>query len=196
MTETAAESIRRHLEETGALLRGHFLLSSGLHSDTYMQCARLLQWPERAAEAGRLLGDRLAAQKADLVVSPALGGLIIGHEVGRALRTRAVFTERVDNQMSLRRGFEIAAGEKVVLVEDVVTTGKSTREVVAVIERLGASVVAFASIVNRSGKPNPFDRPYEFLLPVDAPAWNAAECPLCAQGSAPIKPGSRAMATA
>jgi orotate phosphoribosyltransferase len=188
-------SIETMLEESEALLKGHFLLSSGLHSNRYMQCAKLLQWPDRAERAARGIAERIRTAGAEVVVSPALGGVIIGQEVGRALGVRAIFTERVEGTMALRRGFEIRKGEKVLVVEDVVTTGKSTREVVALVEEQGGVVVGYASVVNRSGKENPFDRPYAALLSVDVPTWSAADCPLCREGSTPVKPGSRPKAS-
>lgn len=188
---TANLDVRRLLEESEALLTGHFQLSSGLHSPNYMQCARLLQWPARAEACGAALGERMRGASPDVVVAPALGGVVIGQETARALAVRALFTERQDGTMTLRRGFSLSKGERVVIVEDVVTTGKSTREVQEVVESLGAEVVAFAAIVNRSGKRNPFDRPFHALLEMDIPTWDPAECPLCREGSVAIKPGSR-----
>ena len=137
-------------EATGALLTGHFQLSSGLHSDRYLQCARLLMWPARAESAGRELAQKLSDLAPDLVVSPALGGLLIGHETARALGKRFLFVERVDGSFALRRGFAIEPGERVVLVEDVFTTGRSTRETAAAVEAAGGKVVGAGSIVSRS----------------------------------------------
>ena len=187
--------VRRHFEETGALLSGHFRLSSGLHSDRYLQCARVLMWPRRADALGQALGALLRPLGAETVISPALGGVIIGQEVGRALSVRALFTERVEGAFTLRRGFSLEPGEKVAVIEDVLTTGKSTREVIAVVQAAGAVVVACASIVDRraaSEKGDVVDGiPYRALLALDVPAWDPAACPLCARGAPLTAPGSR-----
>ncbi len=178
----------------GSHQQGHFLLSSGLHSGDYLQCALYLAEPRRAARAGELLAAEVtkAVPEIDLVVSPAMGGLIIGHETARALGLPFLFTERADGEMVLRRGFAVAPGQRVVIVEDVVTTGKSTREVIAILETAGAEVVGLASMVNRSGIANPFDpKPYRALLEVSFPTWSADACPLCADGVLIAKPGSR-----
>ncbi|MBW3671506.1 MAG: orotate phosphoribosyltransferase [Acidobacteria bacterium] len=184
-------SIDHLLEETGAVLSGHFRLSSGLHSSQYVQCARLLSHPLNAERLGSLLAQRLDPYSPDLVVAPALGGLIIGFTVARALKVPMVFTERKDGAMVLRRGFEIAEGSRTVVVEDVVTTGKSTRETDAVIREQGGMVISHASIMNRSGRDNPFDEPYEFLHRLDLETWAEQECPLCSSGIAIDSPGSR-----
>jgi orotate phosphoribosyltransferase len=178
-------------ESTGALLTGHFRLSSGLHSDRYLQCARLLMWPARAEAAGRELAEELSAFAPDLVVSPALGGLLIGHETARALSKRFLFVERVDGSFALRRGFAIAPGERVVLVEDVFTTGKSTRETAAAVEAAGGTVVGAGSIVDRGLPAGALPVPWKSLLALDAPAWAADACPLCAKGLPLDTPGSR-----
>ncbi len=178
----------------GSHQRGHFLLSSGLHSGDYLQCALYLAEPSRAARAGSLIGAAVAEAVAeiDLVVSPAMGGLIIGHETARALGLPFLFTERADGEMVLRRGFAVAPGQRIIIVEDVVTTGKSTREVIKILEADGAEVVGLASMVNRSGNPNPFEpKPYRALLEASFPTWTADECPLCAEGVPIAKPGSR-----
>ena len=150
MTPDSVLDLFRH---RGALLEGHFVLSSGLHSTGYLQCALILQHPDDAEALGRALAAKVkaAGHKVDVVLSPAMGGLIIGHEVGRGLGVRAIFAERVDGTLTLRRGFRIDPGERVLIVEDVVTTGKSTLETVAVAEHAGATVVAAASIINRGG---------------------------------------------
>lgn len=184
------EEFRGLLEQTGALLNGHFLLSSGLHSDRYFQCARLLQHPEHAERACRELAARVQ-EPVDVVVGPALGGVIVAHELARALRVRALFTERVEGRMELRRGFEIQAGERVLLVEDVVTTGLSAREASAVVERTGGRVAAYAALVDRSAGAARLDRPFHALLAVEVRTYEAAKCPLCAAGDKPVKPGSR-----
>lgn len=181
--------LRALLAETGALLSGHFRLSSGLHSPNYVQCARLLEHPRHAKEIGEALAAKL--QKPDKIVSPALGGVIIGYTVAAALDVPFVFTERKEGAMTLRRGFRIEEGERVVIVEDVVTTGKSTRETADVIAQHGGVVTAFASILNRSGKANPFDKPYESLLALDLETFKEADCPLCASDVTIDAPGSR-----
>lgn len=178
----------------GSHQRGHFLLSSGLHSGDYLQCALYLAEPRRAARAGALLAAEItqAVPEIDLVVSPAMGGIIIGHETARALGLPFLFTERADSEMVLRRGFAVAPGQRIVIVEDVVTTGKSTHEVIMVLEAAGAEVVGLASMVNRSGIANPFDpKPYRALLEVSFPIWTADTCPLCRDGVPTAKPGSR-----
>lgn len=179
------------LERTGALLSGHFRLSSGLHSNQYVQCARLLMEPRDASRLGALISGKVRSCDADLVVAPALGGLIIGFTVAQALEVPLVFTERKDGAMVLRRGFEIEAGSRVLVVEDVVTTGKSTRETDEVIRAHGGIVVCHASIMNRSGTDNPFEEPYEFLHRLDLETWAETDCPLCAKGISIESPGSR-----
>jgi orotate phosphoribosyltransferase len=181
--------VRALLEETGALLTGHFRLSSGLHSPNYVQCARLLEHPRHAKAIGADLASRI--ESADKIVSPALGGVIIGYTVADARQVPFIFTERKEGAMTLRRGFRLNDGEKVVIVEDVVTTGKSTRETADVIEQHGAKVVGFASILNRSGKDNPFDAPYASLLALNLDTFEESACPLCAKGIALDAPGSR-----
>jgi orotate phosphoribosyltransferase len=179
------------LSETGALLSGHFRLSSGLHSPGYVQCALLLEHPRNARAIGEALAAKVSTMKPAKIVAPALGGVIIGYAVAEALGLPSIFTERKDGAMTLRRGFRITPDEAVVIVEDVVTTGKSTREAAAVVERLGGRVVGFASILNRSGTPNPFDAPYEALMELNLETYDEAGCPLCARGVALDAPGSR-----
>ncbi len=176
--------------ENGALLKGHFLLSSGLHSDRYLQCALVLAQPGAAEKLGKELASKVGA-KPDLVLSPAMGGLMIGHEVARALGVRHYFTERAEGTMVLRRGFSLKPGEKVIVVEDVVTTGKSTKEVFEVIKAAGATVAAAASIVDRSEGKSNLGVPYAALWAVSVPAWKPEECPLCKTGVPAVKPGSR-----
>ncbi|MCA1580752.1 MAG: orotate phosphoribosyltransferase [Acidobacteria bacterium] len=178
-------------ESTGALLTGHFRLSSGRHSERYLQCARLLQWPQRAGAAGRALARALADFSPSAVVSPAMGGVIIGHEVARALSVPFAFAERQDGAFTLRRGFRVEPGASIAIVEDVFTTGRSTREVMEMIETLGAGVVAVGSIVNRGLPPDAFRVPSRSLLTVQVPSWTAEECPLCARGVSIDTPGSR-----
>ncbi|MGZ5433298.1 MAG: orotate phosphoribosyltransferase [Thermoanaerobaculia bacterium] len=183
--------LRALLQDTGALLTGHFRLSSGLHSPNYVQCARLLEHPRNAKAIGIALGDRVRALGAQKIVAPALGGVIIGYTVAESLDLPFVFTERKDGAMTLRRGFSVGEGERVVIVEDVVTTGKSTRETADVIARSGGVIAGFASILNRSGKPNPFDAPFESLLALSLETFEEGACDLCARGAALDAPGSR-----
>lgn len=185
----------KDFEETGALLTGHFRLSSGLHSDRYLQCARLLMWPERAEEAGRELAEKLREFAPRAVVSPAIGGLIIGHETARALKVRAMFVERKDGPFTLRRGFSLERAEPVVVVEDVFTTGKSTREAAAAVEAAGGRVVAVGSIVDRGVPAGSFSTPARSLLSLSVPSWPADDCPLCKKGVPLDTPGSRFSAT-
>jgi orotate phosphoribosyltransferase len=190
-----AESILELFRSTGALLNGHFRLTSGLHSPAYLQCALVLQYPRHAAELGGLLADelrRMAPEPVGLVASPAIGGLIAGHEVARALGARFIFTERdADGKMTLRRGFAVNPGEAAFVVEDVVTTGGSTREVVEVLRAAGARVPAAGSIVDRSGGRADVGAPRVALVTMEVVAYDPAECPLCAQGLPVVKPGSR-----
>ncbi|MGA8806855.1 MAG: orotate phosphoribosyltransferase [Thermoanaerobaculia bacterium] len=179
------------LRETGALLSGHFRLSSGLHSPGYVQCALLLEHPRNAKAIGIALAENVRTMQPSKIVAPALGGVIIGYTVAEALDVPSIFTERKEGAMTLRRGFRIAEGEPVVIVEDVVTTGKSTRETAAVVEGLGGVVAGFASILNRSGMSNPFGPPYASLLALNLDTYDEAACPLCASGVAIDSPGSR-----
>ena len=176
---------------SGALRDGHFRLTSGLHSSGYLQCALVLQHPEHAEALGRAIADRTRSLRPTAVLSPALGGVVIGHEVGRALGVRALFAERQDGELTLRRGFVIAENDRVLVVEDVLTTGGSTRETMQVARASGGQVVGAASIVNRSGGRAAFDVPFASLLDIDLPTYEPNECPLCAQGLPVIKPGSR-----
>jgi len=179
--------------ESGALLEGHFLLSSGLHSGGYLQCALVLQHPAHAETLGRALGELLRSADANAVLSPALGGLIIGHEVGRALGVRAIFAERQDAQLTLRRGFTLGPTDRVVIIEDVVTTGGSTRETIDVANALGANVVGAASLIDRGGDPARVPVPLFSLVQMSVPSYEGESCPLCAKGLPVIKPGSRAV---
>jgi orotate phosphoribosyltransferase len=186
-----ALDVRTLLSETGALLQGHFRLSSGLHSPNYVQCALLLEHPRNAKAIGEALAEKVRALGAEKVVAPAMGGVIIGYTVAEALDLPFVFTERKEGQMTLRRGFRTGSGERVIIVEDVVTTGKSTREAARVVADRGAAVIGFASILNRSGKANPFDAPYQSLLALDLQTYDESSCPLCQAGVALDAPGSR-----
>jgi orotate phosphoribosyltransferase len=177
---------------SGALLEGHFRLSSGLHSGGYLQCALVLQHPRDAESLGRALGAKLDALGATAVLSPALGGLIIGHEVGRALGVRAIFAERQDGTLVLRRGFRLGAADRVVVIEDVVTTGLSTRETIAVAEAAGATVVGAGAIIDRSGGASNLGVPFSSLVALSLPTFQPDACPMCAAGQPVVKPGSRA----
>ncbi len=191
-----ASEVRRLLEETQALLTGHFLLSSGKHSDKYFQCARVLASPARASLLGAGIGSRWAEETIDLVVGPAIGGILIAHEVARYLGTPGYYTEREAGKMTLRRGFALEPGTRVLVVEDVVTTGGSAQEVIDLIVSHGLEVVGVSSIVWRSPEPNassPFgDLRFRPLLTLPTEAWDPPECPQCKQGKPVYKPGSRA----
>ena len=177
--------------QSGALLEGHFRLTSGLHSPGYLQCALVLQHPQHAEALGRAIADRVRELGATVVLSPALGGVVIGHEVGRALGVRAIFAERQEGRLALRRGFTLASTDRVLVVEDVMTTGGSTRETIDVARAAGGEVVGTASIVDRSGGSIHFDVPFASLLQIALPTYEPEGCPLCAQGLPVVKPGSR-----
>jgi len=176
----------------GALLEGHFRLTSGLHSPGYLQCALVLQHPAEAEACGAAIADRVRSLAPDIVLSPALGGIVIGQEVGRALGVRAIFAERQDGRLMLRRGFSLQPGEKVLVVEDVVTTGGSTQETIDVARSAGAKVVGAAAIIDRSGGKQRIDVPFHALATISLPTYETESCPLCAEGKPVMKPGSRA----
>jgi orotate phosphoribosyltransferase len=188
MTESDVLTVFRR---SGALLEGHFRLSSGLHSPGYLQCALVLQFPTDAEALGAALAERVRSLGATAVLSPALGGIVIGQEVARGLGVRALFAERQDGTLTLRRGFALSPDDKVLVVEDVVTTAGSTRETIAVAQRHGATVVGACSVVDRSNGKHGLELPYAALLPMDLPTYQESECPLCQQGVEIIKPGSR-----
>ena len=167
----------------GALLEGHFRLTSGLHSPGYLQCALVLQHPAEAEACGAAIADGVRALGADVVLSPALGGIVIGQEVARALGVRAMFAERQDGTLTLRRGFSLSPGEKVLVVEDVVTTGGSTQETIDVARAAGARVVGAAAIIDRSGGQQRIDVPFHALATVALPTYEEGTCPLCAEDS-------------
>ena len=180
-----------------ALLEGHFILSSGLRSPRYLQCARLLMDPARAERIAQALAERIPEETRrdiDIVVSPAMGGVIIGHEMGRALGRPAVFVERPQGTFELRRGFRLDQGARVLMVEDVVTTGLSSREAIRAIEEAGGQVIAAASIVDRSGGGIDLGVPYTSLIRIDVPTYEADALPPELQAIPAIKPGSRAAA--
>ena len=182
------------LKEKEALLEGHFLLSSGKHSNRYVQCAKLLMYPDSAAKVCEILKEKLNNQgiNVDVVVGPAMGGIVIAYELGRALGVRAMFTERENDEMTLRRGFFVNKGEKVLIVEDVVTTGKSSLETIKVIEKLGAEVVGIASIVDRTNGNAALDYPLVSSIALQVAVYDKEECPMCESGQLElVKPGSR-----
>lgn len=178
---------------TGAILEGHFLLTSGLHSPTYLQCARVLQYPWHAEKLCAQLASDFRDMNIELVAAPAVGGIIVAHEVARALKVPAIFVERQDGKLTLRRGFEVNPGARVLVVEDVVTTGGSTRETIDVINALGGNVVAAASLINRSGGAADIGVPMKALVTLTVNTYAPETCPLCQAGSAPVKPGSRGL---
>lgn len=187
-----SEQILDHFKSAGALLDGHFLLSSGLHSPNYLQCALALQYPADAEKFGKAIAEQFLGQQIETVASPAIGGLVIGYAVAHALNVRFLWTERVDGKMTLRRGFEIKPGERILVVEDVITTGGSTRECIAALEEHGANVVAAASIIDRSNGTADVGVPRISLASLDVPTYSEDACPMCQTGDKPYKPGSRA----
>ncbi len=190
-------SVMELFEETGAYLHGHFRLTSGLHSGEYLQCAKVLAHPSYAEKLGRSLGEKVKAlagdTAVDAVVAPAMGGIIIGHEVARTFGTLSLFTERdaASNQMTLRRGFEMKPDWNVVVIEDVITTGGSTKEVITLLQSLGAKVLAAGSIIDRSGGTADVGVARASLETLHPIAYKPEECPLCQQGLPVVKPGSR-----
>lgn len=183
--------ILEHFRSTGALLEGHFILSSGLHSPNYLQCALALQMPVDAERFGRAIAEKFADAGIETVTSPAIGGLVIGFAVASALNVRFIWTERQDTVMTLRRGFSLKPGEKILVVEDVITTGGSTRECITALENSGGKVVAAASIVDRSGGKADVGVPRESLVEMDVPSFDSETCPMCLAGDTAYKPGSR-----
>lgn len=186
------DQILQHFRDTNALLDGHFILSSGLHSPLYLQCALALQYPADASRFARLIAQNFDRSDIDTVASPAIGGLIIGYAVAAAMNVRFIWTERQNGEMTLRRGFGIRRNERVLVVEDVITTGGSTRECISVIEANGGSVVSAASIVDRSNGKADVGVYRMSLLSLDVPSYTAVDCPLCERGDVAVKPGSRA----
>ncbi|MCB1196381.1 orotate phosphoribosyltransferase [bacterium] len=185
------EKLLQDLRESDALLSGHFLLSSGLHSGQYIQCAKLLQYPERTARAANAIARHFVKKEIRCVVGPALGGIVIAYKVAEALGIRSIFGERQDQQMCLRRGFTVDKGEKVIVVEDVITTGKSVRELIDVLNSYGADVVGVASIIDRSKNAIDFGCEFFSLMALDIATYHENECPLCAEKIPVVKPGSR-----
>lgn len=180
------------LEETEALKEGHFKLTSGMHSAQYVQCAMLLRFPDKAEIIAKALAEKFKDEKIDLVVGPAIGGIIIAYEVARALNVPSIFAERDQGEMTLKRGFSIKPGERILVIEDVITTGGSTQEVADLVSKLGGDVVAAGSIVDRSSEKNlKISVPFKSLIKLEIPVYKEEDCPLCKEGSKPYKPGSR-----
>ncbi len=188
-----SEEVLDIYKKTGALLTGHFLLSSGLHSEQYLQSALVLQQPNIATKLCAALADFFRDQGIEVVIAPALGGVFVSHETARALGVRALFAERVNGELTLRRGFSIKPGERVLVVEDVITTGKSTRETIDVVKKAGGVAVAAGSLVDRSGGKADIGVPYRSLVTLEVPTYMPESCPLCKSGSRPVKPGSRGL---
>jgi orotate phosphoribosyltransferase len=185
------EDVLALFRKAGGLLEGHFRLTSGLHSERYLQSALVLQYPEFAELLGRELAGRTRHLQPTVVLSPALGGIVIGQEVARALGVRAQFAERQDGALTLRRGFNQGPSDRVLVVEDVITTGGSTMETARVAEALGAHVVGAAAIIDRSGGQSKLDLPLQALVRLEVPTYPPDDCPFCARGDAVVKPGSR-----
>jgi orotate phosphoribosyltransferase len=187
------EEVLNMFKQSEALLEGHFRLTSGLHSDRYLQCALVLQHPQQAALLGAALAANLQAlaEIPDFVIAPALGGILVAHEVAKALGIRGIFAERQDGSLKLRRGFQIRPGEKAYVVEDVVTTGGSTRETMDAVTQAGGIVSAVGSLIDRSGGKTELRVPRAALAVLNVPTFTPEECPLCKTGSQAIKPGSR-----
>lgn len=185
------EEVIERFRATGALLEGHFVLTSGLHSANYLQCALVLQHPAEAEKFGRAIAERFKQDDIELVASPAIGGIVIGHEVARHLGARFIWTERESGEMTLRRGFSVSPGERTIVVEDVVTTGGSTRDTVNALQAAGASVVAAASIIDRSGGGADVGVSRIALATLSVPSVDPSNCELCKRGETAVKPGSR-----
>jgi orotate phosphoribosyltransferase len=190
MNETS-ETLLSIFQQTGALLEGHFLLTSGLHSPRYLQCALVLQHPSHAEWIGREIARHFQQEQIAAVIAPAIGGIIVAHETARALGVKALFTERDNGVMTLRRGFKLEDGERILVVEDVVTTGGSTRETIEAVERVGGKVIGAGSLVDRSGGNVDLGVPRVALLTLEVPTYQPDNCPMCEQGTAAVKPGSR-----
>jgi orotate phosphoribosyltransferase len=186
-----AEEVIGRFRRTGALLEGHFILTSGLHSQSYLQCALVLQHPREAEAFAQAIAKQFAGQRIETVAAPAIGGIVIGYEVARALGARSLWTEREGGTMTLRRGFSVRSGESVLVVEDVITTGGSTRETIAALRTAGAHVIGAASIIDRSGGRVDVGVPRIALATLNVPALAPSACPACGRGEPAMKPGSR-----
>lgn len=185
------DSMLSIFRDTGALLEGHFQLTSGLHSSQYFQCAKVLQHPRHLQALARDLARQFEGDAIDVVISPAIGGIVVGTEVGRVLDVRTIFAERKEGKMELRRGFDLRPAERVLVVEDVVTTGGSVSEVIAVVQDLGAIPAGVGCIVDRSNGTVTFEPKQVALLQLEVVTWQPSECPLCREGKPAVKPGSR-----
>ncbi|MBM7581990.1 orotate phosphoribosyltransferase [Caldicoprobacter guelmensis] len=185
------ERILQIFKETGVLLQGHFLLTSGRHSGEYLQCAKIFQYPWYAEEVTRALAEKFKDDHIDIVVGPAIGGIILSYEMGRCLGVKTIFAEREDGKMTLRRGFEIPAGSRVLVVEDVVTTGGSVKEVMEVVRNCGGEVVGVGAVVDRSGGSVDFGVKFCAVISMDVKSYAPEECPICKTGLPLVKPGSR-----
>ncbi len=188
MTE---QDIIRILEASGALLTGHFQLRSGLHSSRFFQAALLLQYPDKAETVCRYLAEQFKGEKIDAVISPAVGGLIVGQEVARALGCRAIFADKEDDKLILKRGFSIKPGDRILVAEDVVTKGGRVQQTIDLARSLGADIVGVAVIVDRSGGDASFDVPFKSALKLELPTYDPAACPLCKEGKSIDRPGSK-----
>jgi len=186
-----SEQILEHFRQTNALLEGHFILSSGLHSPKYLQCALALQYPIDAAKFGKAIAEHFVNENIETVASPAIGGLVIGYTVAQALNVRFIWTERQNGEMTLRRGFSVKENEKILVVEDVITTGGSTRECIDALEKNGAKVTNAASIIDRSGGKADVGVPRVALVSLEVPSYEPEICPMCKNGDEAYKPGSR-----
>lgn len=187
-----SEEVLEHFRDAKALLEGHFILSSGLHSSVYLQCALALQYPPDAAKFARAIAEKIAGENFDTVASPAIGGLVIGYETACVLNVRFIWTERENGVMTLRRGFTVRPNEKILVVEDVITTGGSTRECIEAIEKNGGKAAGAASIIDRSNGAADVGVPRVSLASLEVPSYKPEECPMCAKGETAVKPGSRA----
>ena len=187
------DEILKIFKDSGALLEGHFILTSGLHSGRYFQCAKVFQFPWHAEKLCEEIAQHFKQDGIDLVVSPAVGGIVVGQETARLLNVRSIFLERVEGKMTLRRGFEVSKNERVLVVEDVTTTGGSVKEVIQVLKEQGCEVAAVAAVVDRSGGSVSFDVPYFSLFQMEVTNHNPKNCPMCQSGSVAVKPGSRGL---
>ena len=186
------EEAAKIFTEAGALLEGHFLLTSGRHSNRYMQCAQVLKYPEATEKLAVHIKEAFTGVQIDLVIGPAMGGILVAYEVARQLGVPAMFTERQDSEMQLRRGFSIQPGQKVLVVEDVITTGGSVQEVINAVKALGGEIAGVGVLVDRSGGKTDFGVKLAAVLEMEIESWENSECPLCKAGQgAPVKPGSR-----
>jgi len=184
-------TIMKILKETGALLEGHFLLSSGKHSNRYIQCAKALRFPPCAKKIMKIVCDKVRHLKIDLIVGPAMGGIITSYEMGRQLNLESIFTERIDGQITLRRGFTVSKSTNILISEDVITSGKSTLEVKNLMEKMGANVLGVSCIVDRKPKNTDLGLPVYSGVQLDIEIYDEKDCPLCHQGIKLVKPGSR-----